>query len=264
MMSTKNIFLLLATAIIITTILSGCDDILGTKQDDTTKEIFEAGRIDPRLVPDDVAYAALTPFWTGFNQPTDVFVGYDELVYVTDADGLHVLDRAGRRFKSISLRGAVAVTMDRRLNVYVAARKDTLIAAHNPTAVWDLAAIYKFRGLNQGDSILVDLLIHPFSDNSRPTTSSQRARLVKGASNSDELVEITGIGVLADNTLYVTRRGPVNPTGVPQAPDNTVLIYGEARGANGNVTGKMNNLGQIRAISPTTPSLLSGIGISLF
>ncbi|HBQ59635.1 MAG TPA: hypothetical protein DD671_08430, partial [Balneolaceae bacterium] len=72
--------------------LYSCDEILGTKGDSTTDEIFEQGRQDPSTIVDEVAYAALVPFWTGFDAPTDVYVGYDELVYVTDAQGVHVLD----------------------------------------------------------------------------------------------------------------------------------------------------------------------------
>ena len=92
--------------------LHGCDDIFGSKDDDITDEIFDAGRQDPDLVVEEVGYVALLPFWDDFDQPTDVFVGYDELVYVTDAEGLHVLDRAGRRYTKIPLRGAVSVTKD--------------------------------------------------------------------------------------------------------------------------------------------------------
>lgn len=244
---------------------TACDSLFGTKQDATTREIFEEGRQDPTQVTDDVGYAALTPFWGGFNNPTDVYVGYDELVYVTDADGVHVLDRAGRRFGApFPLRGAVAVVQDRKLNLYVAARIDTVIAGLDPNVTWDLPAVFKIRGLNGGEPVTVlDTLIHPFRtfDSSRSTTSAERARLVKGSPTSDELVEVTGLAVLGDNTLYVTRRGPANATGTSQAPDNTVLIFQEEVVA-GVRTDKMRNIGQIRALSPTTPSLASAVGLS--
>lgn len=244
-------------------VLNGCESLFGTKQDDTTREIFREGRRDPNLVVEDVGYAALTPFWTGFNRPTDVYVGYDELVYVTDADGVHVLDRAGRRYAQgfYALRGAVAVTMDRKLNLYVAARYDTVIASLNPTLTWNLPAVYKISGLNTGAPRIVDILVQPFMDGSRSSTSSQRSRLVKNSPTSEELVEITGLAVLADNTLYVTRRGPSNPTGTSQAADNTVLVF-EERVVNGVRVGRMFNTGQIRSLSPTVPSLLSGVGLS--
>jgi hypothetical protein len=250
-------------AVLILPLLIGCEALFGTKQDDTTREIFREGRRDPNLVVDDVGYAALTPFWTGFNQPTSVYVGYDELVYVTDADGVHVLDRAGRRYANgfFPVRGATAVTMDRKLNLYVAARYDTIITSLNPAVTWDLAAVYKINGMNQGTPRVVDILVQPFMDGSRSTTSSQRVRLVKGSPTSEERVEITGLAVLADNTLYVTRRGPSNPTGTSQAADNTVLVFEEME-AGGVRNGKMVNTSQIRALSPTVPSLLSGVGLT--
>src|SRR5690554_4243588 len=99
-------------------LISGCDEIFGSKNDPITDDIFEQGRQDPNLILDEVGYAALLPFWTGFDKPNDVFVGYDELVYVTDANGLHVLDGAGRMGNFIPIRGAVSVTQDRLLNVY--------------------------------------------------------------------------------------------------------------------------------------------------
>jgi hypothetical protein len=251
------------SAILLLPLLSGCEALFGTKQDDTTREIFREGRRDPNLVVEDVGYAALTPFWTGFNRPNSVYVGYDELVYVTDADGVHVLDRAGRRYAGgfFPVRGATAVTMDRKLNLYVAARYDTIIASLNPTITWDLAAVYKINGLNQGMPKVVDILVQPFLDGSRSTTSSQRVRLVKGSPTSEERVEITGLAVRADNTLYVTRRGPSNPTGTSQAADNTVLVF-EERLVNGVGDGRMVNVSQIRALSPTVPSLLSGVGLT--
>ena len=108
-------------------LLNGCDTIFNSKQDDTTDEIFEEGRIDPTLERID-GYVAIVPFWEDFNEPTDVFVGFDGFVYVTDANGVHALDRADiAPRRTIELPGAVSVTQDRLLNLYVAARYDTVI-----------------------------------------------------------------------------------------------------------------------------------------
>jgi len=253
-----NLLLLLSTI----ALLHGCDDIFGSKEDDTTDEIFEEGRQDPQAQEDVVGYAALVPFWENFNQPTDVFAGFDELVYVTDADGLTVLDEAGRRFQTIPFDGAVAVTQDRLFNVYVAARIDTVIDVIDPDITWNLATVYKIRNANgAGELAIVDTLIHPFMDDSRSTQATQLSRLEKGSETNDELVEITGLTTLADNTLYVTRRGPLNNRTAITAPDNTVLEF-QPLVENGEPTLKMRNVRQIRSINPITPSLLSGIGMS--
>lgn len=243
---------------------SGCDSIFGTKGDDTTDEIFEEGRIDPQLIPDDVGYAALLPFWEDFVGPTDIFIGYDELVYVTDEAGLHLLDRAGRHYETINLDGAVAVTQDRDLNVYVAARHDTIIADIDDERVWNLPAIYKFRDINKQDPVLIDKVVHPFDDASRPTSSAQHARMEEQLRReeadepdfhfNDEFVELTDVTTIYDNTLYVTRKGPRNQTGLAFAPDNTMLLFDAVE------DGKMRNTSQVRALNPNSPSLISAIG----
>jgi hypothetical protein len=255
---TDIILLLIATATI-----SGCAEIFGSKSDPITDDIFEQGKQDPNLVVEEVGYAALVPFWTGFDRPTDVFIGYDELVYVTDATGLHVLDRAGRESNFIPLRGATSVTQDRLLNVYVAARADTIITAISPSISWDLAAVYKIKGANGTSPIrIVQKLVHPFMDASRATTTTQRFRLDRSRIDNDERVEITGIAVLANNDIYVSRKGPRNQTGQAVATDNTVLVFSEDRDNQGNRLGTMRNTTQIRNLNPNVPSLLSGIDIS--
>lgn len=241
----------------------GCDTIFGSKSDSITDEIFEEGKKDPNLIIDEVGYAALLPFWVGFNQPTDIYIGFDELVYVTDAEGLHVLDRAGRKYDLIPLRGAVSVTQDRLLNVYVAARYDTVITAVDPEITWDLPAVFKIKNANGAGPIqFVDTLVHPFMDNSRSTTNSQRRRLDRSRADNEELVEITGVTTLADNSIYVSRRGPSNTTGQAVAPDNTILVYNEIYDSEGNRTGKMQNVSQLRALNPATPTLLSSVSVN--
>lgn len=252
----RVLLIILFNAIIGFTI--SCDQIFGTKADDITDEIFEEGKKDPNLIVDEVGYAALLPFWDGFDSPTDIYIGYDELVYVTDAEGLHVLDRAGREYDLIPLRGAISVTQDRLLNVYVAARYDTVITAVDPEITWDLPAVYKIKNANGAGAVqFVDTLIHPFMDNSRnlsPTT--RHFRLNRSRTDNDELVEITGVSVLANNDIYVARRGPRNRIGEAQAADNTILVYSE------NNAGNMTNISQLRTLHPNTPSFLSGIAIT--
>ncbi|HCD52224.1 MAG TPA: hypothetical protein DEQ34_07245 [Balneolaceae bacterium] len=75
------------------------------------------------------------------------------------------------------------------------------------------------------------------------------------------MVEVTGVTVLADNSIYVTRRGPFTETSNVAAPDNTVLEFQRQR-VDGVLTDKMINVRQIRTLNPTIPSLRSGVGIS--
>ena len=246
----------------ITISLSSCDDIFSSKSNRDTDEIFDEGRIDPTLENID-GYAPVLPFWGGFDAPTDVHVGFDEFVYVTDASGIHLLDRADLSPRvTIPLRGAVAITQDRLLNVYVAARIDTVIESIDPGITWDLPAVFKIKNMNGAGPIqFVDTLIFPFDDASLSTSAAQNARLNRASQNNYENVEVTGLTILKDNSLYVTRRGPFTETTQVAAPDNTVLEF--QRITEGGIkTDKMRNVRQIRTLSPTVPSLRSGIGIS--
>lgn len=253
----KKYKLYTAVTISIILIFAGCSDFLGSKGDSITDDIFEQGKQDPNVIVEELGYAALVPFWEGFDSPTDVYVGFDELVYVTDARGVHVLDRAGRLYDTYPLRGAVSVTQDRLLNVYVAARYDTVITAIDPAITWDLPAVYKIQNLNgAGEVEVVDVLKHPFRrfDNSRSNTTLERFRLNRNITTNDELVEITGVGVLADNTIYITRRGPANSTTTP-VPDNSVLVFDhELEG--GVRTGRMRNVSRV-SLRPQEPANFS-------
>lgn len=239
-----------------------CDDIFNTKSNQDTDEIFDEGNIDPRLENVD-GYAPVLPFWGGFDAPNDVHVGFDEFVYVTDANGVHLLDRADLSPRvSIDLEGAEAVTQDRLLNVYVAARIDTIIESIDPTITWNLPAVFKIKNMNgAGPITFVDTLIFPFDDASLSTSAAQNARLNRGSSVNYEKVRVTGISILADNTLYVTRTGPFNETTQVAAPDNTVLEFHRVV-IDGQKTDKMRNVRQIRSLSPNVPSLRSAIGLS--
>ncbi len=198
----------------------GCDGIFGTKSDSTTEEIFEVGRQEPGLFSE-AEYVALVPFYTlagdgqPLTEPTDVYFGYDEFLYVTDARGLHVLDRAGRPASFIPIEGgATSVIQDRRLNVYVTARRDTFLNDRT----WSLPVVIRYADVTIG-SPRVDLTLwHPFDDDSRKFN-------LPDPRETDESVDFTGVAILFNNNIYVSRRGPVNNTRSVILPHNTVLEF---------------------------------------
>lgn len=240
----------------------GCDSIFGSKNDETNEEIFDEGKIDPRLENVD-GYAPVLPFWGEFDAPNDVHIGFDTFVYVTDNEGVHLLDRADLSpRRTIQLQGANAVTQDRLLNVYVSARIDTTIDKNGTPTTFNLPAVFKIKNMNgAGDIQFVDTLIFPFDDASLSTSAAQNARLNKGSSNNYENVEITGLTILADNSVYISRRGPQNNTNQIAAPDNTVLEFARIE-ENGVPTNKMTNVRQITTLNPTNPSLRSAVRLS--
>ena len=224
-------------------LLAGCDDLLGSKSDATTDEIFEAGRIPPGLVSD-AEYVPLFPFFTRggdgapLDAPQDVYVGYDELIYIVDARGLHVLDRAGRPAAFLALDDGTNVIQDRRLQVYVTARRDTLLNGRT----WNLPVIYRFDGLTSGAPRIADIIWHPFDEDSRRFNRPDPIP-------TDEAVEFTGVAVLPNNAIYVSRRGPVNERASVILPHNTVLEF----------TPEGINTQALLALDPTNPNLRSAV-----
>lgn len=216
--------------------LASCDVLFGKKDDATIDDIFVEGSIDPNLFPNTVGYVPLQPFWNYFNQPVDVFVGYDEMIYVVDADGLKILDQKGQFQRLIPIEGATDVTQDRRLHTYVTGRVNKEIAG----ITYNLPAIFHLTNTSVIDGPqFIDTLIHPFADASRNNT------VFRGA--DDEAVRFTGLATLADNTLFVSRTGPINNAASISRPDNAILFYDE-NGA---------NIGYANGASATTSNLKS-------
>ncbi len=223
---------------------AGCGDLLGAKDDPTADEIFEAGRTEPGQFKE-VEYVALFPFFSQagdggtLQSPKDVYVGYDEFIYVVDERGLHVLDLAGRGAAFLAIDGgATSVVQDRRLHVYVTARRDTLLGGRT----WNLPVVLHYAGITQGAPRLVDIIWHPFDDDSRKFNRPDPIP-------TDEEVAFTGIAVLPSNSIYVSRRGPVNSLASIILPHNTVLEF--------NPEGV--NTQAIVALNPSLPSLRSAI-----
>ncbi len=219
-----------------------CSSLFGDKDDDQVNDIKEQGAIDPNLNVQNVGYVPINPYFTGFSHPVDVFVGYDELIYVIDDNGLNILDLKGTRSQIIPIPGATDITQDRRLHTYVTGRVD-LPRGPGGTMV-NLPAVYHLINTAIGNYSIIDTLIHPDCDESRQSTQLDIV--------NDPLVSFTGIATLDDNTLYVSRSGPKNDVNSFIRPDNGVLVY--------NQDGL--NIGYSSGLNPVSSSLKSCIGIS--
>ncbi|PIQ62536.1 MAG: hypothetical protein COV99_06185 [Bacteroidetes bacterium CG12_big_fil_rev_8_21_14_0_65_60_17] len=240
-MRTRTFFLL--PLLFLGVLLAGCDSLFGSKDDAVTDEIFDAGRAEPSLI-NEVEYVPLFPFFTQgfsgtFTSPRDVYVGYDELIYVADDDGVHILDLSGRAAALIAIPGgATSVIQDRRMHLYVTARRDTVLAGES----WNLPVVYRFDGISSGSPRMADIIWHPFDDDSRRFNRPDPVP-------SDEDVAFTSVGVLPDNNVYISRTGPVNDSGSILLPHNIILEFrpdGSPRQA-------------LISLSPTNPSLRSAV-----
>ena len=237
-------------ALAATVVLSGCDAVFGSKSDETTDDIFEVGRTPPGVF-NEVEYVALFPFFergadgSPFDTPRGVYVGFDEFIYVADARGLHVLDRSGRGAQFLPIPGgATSVAQDRRLEVYVTARRDTFLNGRT----WSLPVVLRYSGISTGQPSLTDIIWHPFDEESRRFNFPDPI-------DTDEEVDFTGVGVLftndqeRNNAIFVSRRGPVNERASVIRPHNTILEF-SPEGV---------NTAAIVALDPVNPTLRSAI-----
>ncbi len=226
-------------------LLSSCSFFGGKKQDDTVDEIFEQGRIDPNLIPANIGYVPVLPFFSGFLNPVDVYVGYDEMIYVVDDNGVHVLDQAGREFRLLAIPGASELIQDRRLHTYVIGKATVVDGGQN----YEVSAVYHLSNTATAEGpFFLDTLVQPFCDASREFTSFRGA--------AEEQVLFTGLAVLHDNTLMVSRQGPQNSSASVAYPDNTILFFDK----DGKNTGNSNGL---NAQNPSIRSSYKVVGMAV-
>jgi len=221
---------------------SACSGLFGSKEDDQVNDIKVQGAIDPNLSIQQVGYVPINPYFKNFSHPVDVFVGYDELIYVVDDNGLNILDQKGTLAQIIPIPGATDVTQDRRLHTYVVGRVS--LPRGPGGALINLPAVYHLINTASGSYSIIDTIIHPDCDESRLSTQLDPV--------NDPQVEFTGIATLDNNTLYVTRKGPRNDVSSFIRPDNGMLVFD----ANGN------NIGYSTGLNPVSSSLKSCAGIS--
>jgi hypothetical protein len=228
--------LLIYSLLCLSFVFTGCEFLFGTREDATVSDVFRQGAIDPNVSQQVVGYVPVLPIWGGFANPTDVYVGYDELVYVADAAGVHILDLKGTRQALIPIPGATKVVQDRRLFTYVLGRASRSINGEN----WNLAAVYVLTGAGTGNPQIIDTLIHPFNDLTRANTNFRGV--------ADQNVEFTGLVPLIDNSFYLSRRGPTNSQISTAAPDNAILVYRSDLSNNGYALGLNANSSSLRSV----------------
>lgn len=236
-LSSFQLFVLLVMSLFL---FSSCEFMLGSKHNDEVDDIFEQGKIDPNTTLQNVGYVPILPIWTSVSHPVDVFVGYDEMVYIIDDAGLKIFDLKGELKRSIPIYKAKEVTQDRRIHTYVLGKVVKKINGIDR----ELSAVYHLNHTASASGPeFIDTLVHPFCDVSRNNIPFR---------NQDLQVEFNGLGCRADNILYVSRKGPVNDQTSSARPDNAVLFYDE--------NGK--NISYAKGLYPLDPNLKSAVGIS--
>lgn len=239
-MKVKNSYLFILYILLI----QSCS-LVGDKNNKDVDDVFKQGNIDPNLVTNNLGYVPIYPFFGHIVAPTDVFVGYDEMIYVVCENNandisdntLEIFDQKGEKVYSLVIPGATDVTQDRRLMVYVAGRVQK-------SSAYSLAAVYCIKGLSENNIQFEDTIVHYQCDESRLQTSFR--------GTDDVAVQFTGIATLYDNTLYVSRTGPRNDLGSFVRPDNGVLIFDKNH----------VNIGFSDGLEPSASGLKSCAGMS--
>ncbi len=174
-------------------LLSGCENFFGKKTD---KDFLDVPIYNDKTV----AYVPVQPVWSGFDTPSDILIGWDQLIYVVDSgkQTIFAYDEAGNELGKILVPGVTAIAQDRALDLLALGKKDTTIGGIERS----LPALYRIHQMNTTGQIslseakITRTLIHPFCFNiaASPTTT-------------DEQVRFKSVGVLADNRYYVVKTG---------------------------------------------------------
>ncbi|MBX7241698.1 MAG: hypothetical protein K1X92_08105 [Bacteroidia bacterium] len=174
-------------------LFSGCDNFFGKK---TSKDFLDVPIYNDKTV----AYVPVQPVWSGFDAPTDILIGWDQLIYVVDSgkQTIFAYDEAGNELGKILVPGVTAVTQDRALDLLALGTKDTLVSGVQRR----LPALYRIHQINGAGQVglseakITRVLIHPFCFN-----------IAASPTATDEQVRFKAVGVLADNRYYIVRTG---------------------------------------------------------
>jgi len=155
----------------------------------------------------DTIYIQQSPVWTQFNEPNDVYIGREPLVYVADTKNNRVvqLDLSGAEISSKYFNWTNVSSPRKVAQDYLF---DLLVICDSVVNLDTISVIYRLKLVeNQG---LVG--------------NAPAERLIsslEGTVLSNSKRKFTGISVFPDNSFIVTRTGP-NNSGID--PDNAILI----------------------------------------
>jgi hypothetical protein len=162
---------------------------------------------NPGIIGDTV-YIPQTPSFTGFNAPSDIFIGNEPLVYIADRlnDRIVQLDLAGGLISySVPVLRPKKITQDRNYDLLVLA---SVIDTIPPNILDTVDVVYRFR-LRNNNGVLSGV---------QPTIAfkSNQATPIPGDHGN-----FTGISTFQDNYYLVSRSGVNNAS--PIDPDNAIF-----------------------------------------
>lgn len=156
----------------------------------------------------DTTYIPITPELTGFNNPIDIYIGYEPLIYIADKDNNRIvqMDRSGALigYSNFILKPR-KITQDKNYDLLVIA---SVIDTIPPNILDTIDAVYRFRLRNNG-GVLAGLA---------PSIvfKSNQATPIPGNHGG-----FTGISAFQNNYYLVFRSGAHNTD--PIDPDNAIF-----------------------------------------
>jgi hypothetical protein len=185
-----------------------CEGFFGEKTD---LSMIDAPEFQAR----NVAYVPIQPIISGFDSPTDVVVGFDELIYVVDSGAQQIIsyDQAGREQGRTTVPGVTKMAQDRQMNILAIGRHDTNINGND----YSLSCIYRLdlngaNGYGIANAEVINKVINPFY-------------FKTSFSTLDAEVYFTSVDVTGDNDYYATRRGPRSNTNQVGGTDDGILRF---------------------------------------
>lgn len=179
------------------------------------------GFIDiPNYEVREIAYVPVEPKLYDASHPIDIFIGYDEFIYVVDSTTSEIAryDMAFQPQGRLYIPGITKVVQDRTFNLLAIGTSDTLVNGVD----YDLTTIYRIDFESSGIldfsfATIEKVAVHPFY-------------FKNSFSSSDAFVRFTDIAVQGgvsgelNNRYYVSRTGD-NLNNAGFGPDNAVLSF---------------------------------------
>jgi len=186
----------------------------------------------------DTLYLPLAPEWTGFNAPSDVFIGREPFIYIADTenDRVAMLDLSGKIVGySSRIRRPIAIGQNGLFDLLVCAELDTTINGNKAI----IGAVYRIELRKSLHDISLAPVRLAYSETGNPAR------------------RFTGITVLPNNSYLLTRTGPSNSSStnpdnaiIAISPDNAFLSPIAGLVPKGNALNSISGLSSITTTSP--------------